>query len=175
MGIASIGLRLAIGSLTASVSVPPPSVSKEGVWTAQVLTLGTTDGGKQRAVLLVGTAENDAGDTSGPWRVYAWLPRYPVLIPTDRITFDGRLEPVRLDGSQFAAYLVRSHVDATIRIGLMRVLEAPADPFGIAERTGMLRIRHLRGCSRNRWPGSPPASSWVDGTGSPGMSRTASR
>src|SRR6476619_1914485 len=46
VGIASIGLRVAIGSLTASVSVPPPSVAKEGVWTAQVLTLGTTDGGK---------------------------------------------------------------------------------------------------------------------------------
>ena len=134
VGIGSIGLRLAVGGLTAPVVVSPPSVSQDGAWTAQVLTLGATDGGKQRAFLLVDAAQDRTHQARGLWRVYAWLPRYPLLIPTDRIEFDGSLEPVRQDGSEFAAYLARSHVAATTRIAGVRIVESPADPFGVAER-----------------------------------------
>jgi competence protein ComEC len=120
--------------MTAPVSVPPPTEALDGAWTAQVLTLGSTDGGKQRAVLLVSARAGGVSGPRGPWRVYAWLPRYPALIPTDRIAFDGTVEPVRQDGSEFAAYLTASHVAATSRISALRLVEAPADPFGIAER-----------------------------------------
>ena len=133
VGVASIGLRLTLGGLTTPGTVPPPTTTLDGPWSAQVLTLGSTDGGKQRAILLV-TAGGDGTPARGPWRVYAWLPRYPALIPTDRIAFDGGVDPVRQDGSEFAAYLAGSHVVATTRISTLRLVAVAADPFGIAEQ-----------------------------------------
>ena len=133
-GIASIGLRLALGDLTAPIATPAPTRSLDGSWIARVLTLGSTDGGNQRAVLLITAGNDEAAADGGGWRVYAWLPRYPVVIPTDRIAFEGSVEPVRQDGSEFTAYLAGSHVVATTRVSAFQVVQASVDPFGIAER-----------------------------------------
>ncbi len=136
-GLASIGLRLTLGGLTAPAVAVPPVAAVDGSWAAQVLTLGSTSDGQQRATLLVETAGFpvlDGRAPHGPWRVYGWLPRYPVVIPTDRIAFDGSIEPVREDGSEFANYLAGIDAVATVRISHLTVAGAPAGPFGIAER-----------------------------------------
>ena len=134
VGVASIGLRLMLGGLTAPDAVAPPAVAIDGTWSAQVLTLGSTAGGIQRAMLVVRSGADASGPTHGPWRTYAWLPRYPAVMPTDHITFDATLAPIRADGSEFAGYLAGIHADATVRISSLRIAEASADAFGIAER-----------------------------------------
>ena len=130
-------------------------------------------------VLLVRAADPTAAQTGHRVRggCTRGCPRYPALIPTDRITFDGPLEPVRQDGSEFAAYLERHR----------RRRDRPhprADRPGRGDggpvryrgaRSGRLPMRRWPGCCRSRWPGSPPASSWVVATGSRARSRTASR
>ena len=134
VGVASVGLRLCLGGMTAPAVAPAPTRPLDGAWTAQVLTLGSTAGGMQRAVLLVTAGVPEPDRAPGPWRVYAWLPRYPALIPTDRITFEGTLEPVRQDGSDFAGYLAGIHVVATTRISAAHLVEPSLDAFGLAER-----------------------------------------
>ena len=137
-GIASVGLRLTLGGITVPAVTPPPSAAVDGSWSARVLTLGSTSDGQQRATLLVEATGIDipgeGAGTGGPWRVYAWLPRYPVVIPTDRIEFDEAIEPVRQDGSEFAAYLTGIDIVATVRIQRLTLASAPPGLFGIAER-----------------------------------------
>ncbi len=139
LGALTIVLRFVSGTATAPAAPRPPDTSIAGSWTAQVLTLGSTADGKQRATLLVRPAASPTPSTSaeprvGPWRTYAWLPRYPAVIPTDRIEFEETVEPLRADGSEFATYLASIDVVATVRIGALRVTSAPMDAFGVAER-----------------------------------------
>ncbi len=134
VGIASIGLRLVLANLTAPVIVPPPGVPTDGQWSAQVQSLGSTADAQQRAVIVADAMAGSASGPRGPWRVYAWLPRYPALLPTDRITFTGTLEPVHRDGSTFADYLESIDVAATVRIRSLSVLPPSGDPFGLVER-----------------------------------------
>src|SRR5262245_49841225 len=86
IGAAAITARLLAGVVTGAPVVPPPGGSLDGAWSAQVLALGSTTGGEQRSVLIVRAADpTEAGPTAtGPWRAYAWLPRYPPLVPGDR-------------------------------------------------------------------------------------------
>ena len=134
VGVASVGFRLMLGGLTAPDTVTPPTSAVDGTWRAQVMTLGSTAGGHQRAMLLVRSGADARGPTQGPWRTYAWLPRYPAVVPMDHVTFDAKLEPIRVDGSEFAGYLAGIHADATVRIASLRIAESSADAFGIAER-----------------------------------------
>ncbi len=137
VGSFTVVLRLLASDISAPAAPPPPDASIDGAWVAQVVTLGSTADGKQRATLLVEAANRTAASHAqpvGPWRTYAWLPRYPAVIPTDRIEFDEVIEPVRADGSEFATYLASIDVVATVRIGEFRVAPAPIDAFGVAER-----------------------------------------
>jgi competence protein ComEC len=143
LGVATVLARLLVGGLAAEPVAPPPMARVEGDWTADVLTLGSTDGGQQRSVLLVraaadpgqgtpGPGQGDAG-SAGPWRTYAWLPRYPALIPGDRIAFDDPIEPVRHDGSEFAAYLDGIGAVATVRVREVEVVGDQGGVLGVAE------------------------------------------
>ncbi len=109
IGAAIVVARLALG---ASLSPIGPAVAPpfdERAWQADVLTVGSTAGGMQRAMLA-------ASDGSGSsWRVYAWLPRYPPYVPTDRIAFTARLEPAPQDEG-FGEFLARSGAVATVRL-----------------------------------------------------------
>ncbi|MBX3031833.1 MAG: DNA internalization-related competence protein ComEC/Rec2 [Chloroflexi bacterium] len=143
LGAAGVAVRLLVGDLGAVPAAPPPSTVVTGAWSAEVLSLGSTDGALQRATLLVTPADDadgDAPDTrrdplatdTGPWRTYAWLPRYPWVIPGDHIRFDARIEPVVADGSEFAAWLIETGMAATTRPRSMVVATDGGSP--VAER-----------------------------------------
>jgi competence protein ComEC len=142
LGAATIAMRILAGGLGAGPELRPPGAPIEGRWAAEVMTLGSTTGGQQRSVLLVRPADiedaNAPPDRSGPWRTYAWLPRYPALIPGDRIAFDETLEPVRRDGSEFATYLEGIEVDVTVRVRDLTLLGDGSGVLGIAE--GLRRL-----------------------------------
>ncbi|MFN8519864.1 MAG: DNA internalization-related competence protein ComEC/Rec2 [Chloroflexota bacterium] len=135
VGAASVLARLLLGGLAAEPVAPPPAGATEGPWVAQVVTLGSTDGGQQRSVLLVSAPDSatGTGGRQGPWRTYAWLPRYPALVPGDRIAFDEPLEPVRHDGSEFAAYLDGIGAVATTRIRDVALVGDQGGLLGVAE------------------------------------------
>ncbi len=133
VGAATIALRLLVGGLAAVPSPPPPQAPVDGPWTGEVVALGSTAGGQQRAVLTVRAAIPDPTEGRGPWRVYAWLPRYPPLVPGDRIAFDAPLEPVRHDGSEFAGYLDAIGAVLTARLRDVDLLGEGGGLLGVAE------------------------------------------
>ncbi len=134
-GAATIAIRMALGALDAAPPPPTPSAQVGGRWVAQVVTLGSTAGGRQRGVMLVRAADPGAAPPGalGPWRAYAWLPRYPPLVPGDRVAFDDPLDPVRRDGSEFASYLEGLGVGLTTRVHDLELLGDGGGAAGLAE------------------------------------------
>ena len=106
------------------------------------MSIGSTAGGMQRAVVIASDG-TDAG-----WRLYAWLPRYPTVGPSDRIGFDARVEPVppvgpSTDGNSglpdgFRDYLRRNLVVGTVRVRDIDVLPSTGLLAGLERlrRTG---------------------------------------
>ena len=90
-----------------------------------IVSVGTPDGGLQRAVVELRPPE-PAG------RVYAWLPRYPSVAQADLITFTGRLEQPPPSGD-FADFLARSAVTATIRARTLERLGVDGSPLAALE------------------------------------------
>ena len=111
---------------------PPPSTARAFV--AEVLTAGAAREGLARGTLLLRPDPADAGWTAplppAGWRVFAWLPRYPALVPGDRFTVSGTIEPPLDDGSGFAEYLVRGGFAGTLRV--QRLAEVSHGPGPIA-------------------------------------------
>jgi competence protein ComEC len=145
-GLLTIAGRLLVGGLVADNPPPPgPLPTTPGSWQADVVRLGSTDGGMQRALLLVSPRVPLASDpvnapaSIGPWPVYAWLPRYPVLGGGDRISFDGRLEPLP-DGAGFGDALRAQGAVASIRLRSIELV--PADQGWLS---GIEPIRHAAG------------------------------
>ena len=72
--------------------------------------------------------------------VYARLPRYPELVPGDRVAIEGRLEPLPVepdpDIAGWVGYLRRSGVAATLEASTVRVAGRGDDP---AARLAQLR------------------------------------
>jgi competence protein ComEC len=104
-GASIVAVRLAISAAGAG---PVPALpSTPGPFVADVLTIGSRDAGAQRAVLAI---------TDPPGlRLYALLPRYPEIIPGDRIIVGGRVIPPPDDG--FGDYLRRSRIAGSITSG----------------------------------------------------------
>jgi competence protein ComEC len=144
VGAAAVAARLLAGDLGSAPEVPPPTHKVEGAWIGQVLTLGSTTGGEQRSVLVLRADEQTTGaSASGPWRAYAWLPRYPPLIPGDRITFEARLEPVVADGSEFAGYLASIDAAVTVRVRDLELVDADGGVLEVAESVRRLADESL--------------------------------
>ncbi|MBA2570386.1 MAG: ComEC/Rec2 family competence protein [Chloroflexi bacterium] len=124
-GVVLILVRVALGAWLAppSATVPPPT--DERAWRAEVLSVGSTADGQQRAHLQV------RDDMGGTWRIYGWLPRYPPVVPTHRLGFTARLEPSPVDEG-FGAFLARSGAVATVRIRSFEVLPAEG-PLALLE------------------------------------------
>lgn len=108
LGAAAVAARLLVALLLAPAV--PPAALPEGmtVWQAEVISIGSTAGGQQRAVV-------EAKNGEGRWRVYAWLPRYPGVAPTDQLRFVAALEPAQASGD-FGEFLQRSGAVATVRV-----------------------------------------------------------
>ncbi|MBA2275151.1 MAG: ComEC/Rec2 family competence protein, partial [Chloroflexi bacterium] len=115
IGAAIIVARIALGASLDARGVPATPPFDERRWQADILTVGSTAGGMQRAML----AASDGSGTT--WRVYAWLPRYPPIVPTDRIAFTARLEPAPSDEG-FGGFLARNGAVATVRLRSVETL-----------------------------------------------------
>jgi len=104
-------VRVALGTLGGG-EVPPPPLGAAADWTATVVSIGAPAEGEQRAILeLLSPA---------PGRAWGRLPRYPAVIPGDRIRFRAALEPLPVEGG-FAAYLARVGVAATVEVRALEV------------------------------------------------------
>jgi competence protein ComEC len=121
--------RALAGGMAAPASGADVRAALEGGATeehaARVLSIGSTDGGMQRAVL-------ELQPPDGPERVYAWLPRYPSLAPTDRIRFTGRLEPAP-DAQGFGEYLARNAIPLISRTRGLTRLDGEDTPIAALE------------------------------------------
>jgi competence protein ComEC len=110
VGVALLLLRIAAGAWLAPPAAAPTAsevaADSTDAHLAVVISLGGTDGGRQRAVVELLPPEP-------PARVYAWLPRYPALAARDQIEFDGTLEPAP-DLAGLGEYLARSAIELTV-------------------------------------------------------------
>lgn len=102
-GLAIIALRLLANGPTDN---PPAIPDGDGPWSAVVEGVGSPKAGQRSATLEV---------APGELRVEATLPRYPEIAPGDRVTVNGRLEPLPADDGGYGTYLRRIGVAATVR------------------------------------------------------------
>ena len=111
-------LRLAVVPAgPAALDVPPTG---DGPWTLVVSSTGSPRDGQQVATLRT------PPDAAVPFTVAATLPRYPVVIPGDRVVVDGRILP-RPD-SPYGSYLERIGAAGTLQSRTIRVEPVPDDP-----------------------------------------------
>ncbi len=103
VGATIIALRLLIGG---GPGVDPAIPAGDGPWQSVVVGVGTPKSGQQTATI---ETEPDR------LRVAATLPRYPEIVPGDRVTTTGRLEPLPPDDGGYGTYLRRVGVTATLR------------------------------------------------------------
>ncbi len=124
-----IGAGLIVARLTllpsdaAAMNDPPPG---EGPWSLVVVATGSPRGGHQAATLATPEGARPA------FLVAATLPRYPPVIPGDRVVLDGTIRP--RPASPYGEYLARIGAVGTITARSMEVAPAPADLGGQLER-----------------------------------------
>jgi competence protein ComEC len=117
-GAALIVLRLAVAPAgPAALDLPPTG---DGPWTLVVSSTGSPRDGQQVATLRT------PPDAAVPFTVAATLPRYPVVIPGDRVVVDGRILP-RPDSS-YGSYLERIGAAGTLQSRTIRVEPVPDEP-----------------------------------------------
>jgi competence protein ComEC len=127
-GASVVALRLVAGAL--QPALPPatlPTSLDDGA--AEVLSISTPSGGAQRAVIRLEGA--DAGTTA--IRLYASLPRYPEIVPGDRLAVSGSVRPPP-DGTGFGDYLRRSGIAGTITSRTLERVPATEGPAAWLER-----------------------------------------
>ncbi len=122
-GACVVALRLLAGALQPALppDTLPGSLDDEA---AQVVSISTPSGGAQRAVIRL---EESATGTSAV-RLYARLPRYPEIVPGDRVSISGSIRPPP-EGPGFGDYLRRSGIAGTITSRTLErapVTEGPA-------------------------------------------------
>ena len=119
IGAGLIAVRLAfLPAGPPALQAPPDG---DGPWTLTVLTTGSPRDGHQTATL--GTPP----DTTPGFTVAATLPRYPVVIPGDRIRVGG---PIRArPESPYGEYLARIGAAGTLTARWLEIEPAPADPW----------------------------------------------
>ena len=127
LGAGLLCVRVIVGILAAPPVAPAqPADLSVAHHQAAVLSVSAPQDGEQRAVLELRSPE--PAD-----HVYAWLPRYPTIIPTDVISFDGRLEPAPADGG-FGEYLLRAGIAFTARPPAMHIVANDGGPIAGLEQ-----------------------------------------
>ena len=118
LGAGLIAVRLAVVPAGAPPLDRPPD--GDGPWTLVVESTGSPRDGAQTATLAT------PADADRPFRIAATLPRYPAVIPGDRVVVDGDIRP-RPD-SPYGAYLLRIGAAGTLTSRTLVVQPAPDDP-----------------------------------------------
>lgn len=112
LGFSSVALRAGLALLIGGgVGSPLPLPQGSGEWQAQVVDISSPSGVEQRAMLRL----SSEGAGASVWLVYAWLPRYPMLVPGDRIAVRGTLEPPPDDAPGFAGFLASRGAAGTLK------------------------------------------------------------
>jgi competence protein ComEC len=148
-GAGAIALRILIGAgLTPALEDAGTPPVADSAWIGEVMRLGSTQGGVQRALLRLAPAAAETATSvasAGPgasgadaeaarsWVVYAFLPRYPEVVPGDRVAFQARLE-LPPDGPGFRDVLVAQGAVASVRVDGMTVLPSGGGALAALER-----------------------------------------
>ena len=118
IGAGLIAVRLAILPGDPGVLQHPPADG--GPWTLMVLATGSPRDGHQSATLTTPT------DVRPAFSVAATLPRYPIVIPGDRIVVEGPIRP--RPESPYGEYLARIGAVGTITARAIEILPAQGSP-----------------------------------------------
>ena len=122
VGVLVLSVRLAAGGTDRPTGpVLPPG--GEGPWSATVVSVAAPREGRQLAILRL--------DPPAGIEVAGRLPRFPAVVPGDRLQTTGRLRPIPDD--DYGRYLVRIGVSATLTASTLEPLPAPADPGRVLE------------------------------------------
>ena len=117
-GSALIVVRLMMAATPASALIDPPG--GDGPWRLAVDTVGSPHDGQQTATLATLPGADAA------FRVAATLPRYPEVVPGDRVVVTGSIRS-RPD-SPYGEYLRRIGAVGTVLARSLTVEPAPSDP-----------------------------------------------
>ena len=102
LAFGSVGARASVGLLLAGTAVTAaPLPVGSGDWQAVVVDVSSPNGAEQRAFIDIVAA----GREQHAWRVYAWLPRHPALVPGDEIMVRGSLDGPPQGAPGFAGFL----------------------------------------------------------------------
>jgi len=118
IGAGLIAARLALLPADPAGLDEPPEGS--GPWSLMVVTTGSPRDGHQVATLAT------VPGVVPRFQVAATLPRYPIVVPGDRVTVDGAIRP-RPD-SAYGEYLQRIGSVGTLTSRAVEVTPAPPDP-----------------------------------------------
>ncbi len=126
-GAILIAARLLGGDL--GPATPPAGPLPDALRAAEVevISISTPAEGAQRAVVRL-----DAAPAAG-LRLFARLPRYPEVVPGDRVAIDGVVRPPPA-GPGFGEYLRRSGIGGTVDARRLERVPAPAGPAAWLER-----------------------------------------
>ncbi|HZM73654.1 MAG TPA: DNA internalization-related competence protein ComEC/Rec2 [Candidatus Polarisedimenticolia bacterium] len=116
IGLLVIGLRLAL-EVQAGSGVAATLPSTDGPWMGVVTSISAPRRGLQPAIVEL--------DPPADLAVSAMLPRFPAVVPGDRVSVQGRLRPVEDD--EYGHYLGRIGVSATLYAESLDVAPATTD------------------------------------------------
>jgi competence protein ComEC len=129
IGAALILLRLALGALVQPVAAPVALPDGPVDWTATVASVSAPAGATQRAVV-----DGTAGDAPGSVRLWLLLPRYPAVVPGDRIHFRAPATTPPSDDPGFAGYLAGIGASGTAAPPEVDLLAPDGGPAAALER-----------------------------------------
>ncbi|MFL5688464.1 MAG: ComEC/Rec2 family competence protein, partial [Chloroflexota bacterium] len=118
VGAALIAIRLSMVQPPAAVPTGPPD--GKGPWRMTVEATGSPRDGRQVATLV------SAAKGSAPFSVAATLPRYPAIVPGDRVVVEGAIRPP--PDSPYGEYLERIGAIGTLESRTLAVDSVPDDP-----------------------------------------------
>src|SRR3954470_13276183 len=118
VGAALIAIRLTV--MQPPAAIPRSAPDGKGPWTMTVEATGSPRDGRQVATLVSGSGGSAA------FSVAATLPRYPAIVPGDRVVVEGAIRP-RPD-SPYGEYLERIGAIGTLESRTLTVDAAPDDP-----------------------------------------------
>ena len=126
IGAVLILLRLVLGAAVQPAAVPVALPERTVDWTATVTSVSAPAGATQRAVV-----DARAAEAAVSTRLWVLLPRYPVVVPGDRIHFRSPATPPPADDPGFAGYLAAIGASGTAAPPGVDLL-APEDGPGAA-------------------------------------------